>query len=108
MSFFPCYLLFNEHEFKTDETSRDDVCFPFNISGIWEPATQSTTLFKQRAGPGIPCLPALHVESSQFSVPCCISSLECMEPKESKPDPCESKLPVHCLNLSPMDIPNPH
>lgn len=106
MSFFPCYILFNEHEFKTNESTGDDVCFPFCVSNMWEADTRSVPLFKHCARSGIPCLPALHVGSSQFSVPCCISSLECTEPRESKPDQLESKLLVPCSKQSPTDIPN--
>jgi len=107
MSFFPCYILFNEHEFNADSDTASDACFPFNISGVWEPAAQSLTLSKQRSYASTSCSPVLHVESSPSSVPCCISSLECVEEeelKESMPAQCESISPAPCSTPSPMDI----
>lgn len=78
MSFFPCYLLFNEHEFGSKSSCvNDDACFPCNISGVWAPMmSQQSHLFKGDAPVDVKCSDAPISDSCPCSVPCCTSSLE--------------------------------
>ena len=106
MSFFPCYVLFNEHAFKSDQ----DECFPFDVRRICGEAARPAALFKQGFPLGTSCSPVLHVESLPSSMHCFIYSLECTEregAKESMSVLPGNISPAHCSAPSQPDIPGP-